>query len=143
MCRAIEIDPEAVLERICASAGKAVTAHEAIAYQEAELNECRRKIENMEAEINARIEHIRLLEERQLKNEEENRHIVNKLSVQNEAYRSTIGELKRENIKYKNMLGNGVTIAPASAGNNEETIITVNRKDVDQVEIYFKGWQDK
>lgn len=128
-----EMDVAEIMRRISRGRG-IITPDQAIAYQEAEINKYRARIDSMETEIKARAEHIRILEER-LQKAEEQEHMIGKLSRQNEEYREDIRKLKRELQQYQ--IGpkcTGTVILPDNSG----TVITVNRTNIDNVEIYFK-----
>ena len=57
-----EMDVAEIMRRIGHVRG-IITPDQAIAYQEAEINQYRERIKSMETEIKARAEHIRILEE--------------------------------------------------------------------------------
>lgn len=127
------IDVAEIMRRISHGRGT-ITPEQAIAYQEAEINQYRERINSMETEIKARAEHIRILEEK-VQSAEEQKHLIDKLSRQNEGYREEIRQLKKELSQYDKLKSGTGIIVPDDSG----TVITVNRKDIDNVEIYFKG----
>lgn len=132
-----EMDVAEIMRRIGRGRG-VITPDQAIAYQEAEINRYREKISSMETEIKARAEHIRILEEK-VQSAEEQEHLIGRLSRQNEGYREEIRQLKKELSQYDKLKSAAGIIVPDDSG----TVITVNRKDIDNVEIYFKGWNNE
>ena len=132
-----EMDVAEIMRRICHGRG-IITPDQAIAYQEAEINQYRERIKSMETEIKARAEHIRILEEK-VQSAEEQEHLIGRLSRQNEGYREEIRQLKKELSQYDKLKSAAGIIVPDDSG----TVITVNRKDIDNVEIYFKGWNNE